>query len=475
MAFLLSRAIRSTTNARDRTHPICIYSTPLLSKSNRRRSGDQERDRQEGEAEEEEDDDDTDDSSRVDSRLDRDRLQRDGEESAASGYSSSRTHRQYRNGHSLEPAAPRGRHHRDGRIRGGGSGVGGAPLPILKRNAAPTSFKRGLNTTPINNSMWSGSFGAGTNGHQQWQQRPTVRRSSIQQQDYRSEGEQPSTARDGNRHHHHDNPSLSNDNRQDSFRAARMPKRGGRNRLRRVRSIRRKIRVSSYCVARGLKTLQLLRWLETQPNRRLSQSLRAQGGAAPRGPVGAVAAPGTVSKDTVAASTESRTRTAMGRIGLGGGLNVEESRPGGALAAMYGATSANTGALGGGTRGRNSMPATTIDQLEWMDSLYIDVIHSTTDIRGGLRKARDLDRSSLEDAQSRDRDTGQKRGGDGSDGERSYDAGIDDDRGEGQWERRGDGEQDEDDDDVVTHKDVIFFPYGAVVFWGCSEVEVRIV
>lgn len=71
--------------------------------------------------------------------------------------------------------------------------------------------------------------------------------------------------------------------KQDSFRAARMPKRGGRKRLRRIGSVRRKIRVSSYCVARELNTLKLLRWLESQPNRRLSQNLRAQGAAMPQG------------------------------------------------------------------------------------------------------------------------------------------------------------------------------------------------
>lgn len=116
------------------------------------------------------------------------------------------------------------------------------------------------------------------------------------QQDYRSEGEQPSTARDGARrlpsyfdYDYDIRRSQRRVSKQDSFRAGRMPKRGGRKRLRRpvIRSIRRKIRVSSYCVARELQTLELLRWLESRPNRRLSQSLRAEGGAVPHGPVGA--------------------------------------------------------------------------------------------------------------------------------------------------------------------------------------------
>ena len=123
------------------------------------------------------------------------------------------------------------------------------------------------------------------------------------ERDYRSEGEQPSTERNGSRR------PLKH-TRQGSFRAARMPKRGGRKRLRRLRPVRRKIRVSSYCVSRELQTLQLLRWLETQTNRRLSQSIRAHGGAGPRGPVSAATrtaavetAAGAVTMPTVAGAS----------------------------------------------------------------------------------------------------------------------------------------------------------------------------
>ena len=101
------------------------------------------------------------------------------------------------------------------------------------------------------------------------------------------------------------------------------------------------------------------------------------------------------------------------------------------------------------------------------DRLYIDVIHSTTDLRGGLRKARDLERPAWEDVVDEEEEGG---GGGGS-----YDAGAVRDRRAGRREGSGGRERDEEDDDdndVVTHKDVMFFPYGAVVFWGCSEAEV---
>ncbi|CAM9787860.1 unnamed protein product, partial [Ectocarpus sp. 4 AP-2014] len=95
--------------------------------------------------------------------------------------------------------------------------------------------------------------------------------SRLQRGDYRSEGEQPSTERNGSRRRQR---PLGEAARQDSFRTNRMPKRGGRKRLRRnldrpaaARRRRIKIRVSSYCVARGLETLELLKWLESQPNR----------------------------------------------------------------------------------------------------------------------------------------------------------------------------------------------------------------
>ncbi|CAM9838804.1 unnamed protein product [Ascophyllum nodosum] len=192
-----------------------------------------------------------------------------------------------------------------------------------------------------------------------------------------------------------------------------MPKRGGRKRLRIVRSVRRKIRVSSYCVSRELKTLQLLRWLEKQPNRRLSQSIRAEGGSMPQGPVGAA----TVTASAAAVPTATRAAP-------------EQRRPPERLPGMDDSN---------GSGGR----ALTIDQLEWMDSLYIDVIHSTTDLRGGIRKARALARRAWEDVPEEDEE--------GED-----------------YEREG---EEEEDDDVVTHKDVIYFPYGAVVFWGCSEAE----
>lgn len=236
---------------------------------------------------------------------------------------------------------------------------------------------------------------------------PWITPSIPRYQDYRSEGEQPSTGRNGDRR------ALKDESRQDSFRLSRMPKRGGRKRLRRIRSVRRKIRVSSYCVSRELKTLQLLHWLEKQPNRRLSQSIRAEGGSVPHGPVGTA---------TVTASAE---EVAAQRLTVDGDWNR------------------------GGRSNRSE--ALTINHLEWMDSLYIDVIHSTTDLRGGIRKARALARRSWEDIPLEEEE--------GEDG---------DEDGEGEDE----GEGEEDDDDVVTHKDVIYFPYGAVVFWGFSEAEV---
>lgn len=109
-----------------------------------------------------------------------------------------------------------------------------------------------------------------------------------------------------------------------------------------------------------------------------------------------------------------------------------------------------------------------------MDSLYIDVIHSTTDLRGGLRKARDLARPAVLDMTINER-----QGYDGY-GSTYYDE-RDDDSRDGRRGRDGEdgrgeagGRRDEDDDDdELTHKDVMFFPYGAVVFWGCSEAEVR--
>ena len=240
---------------------------------------------------------------------------------------------------------------------------------------------------------------------------PSVPRSH----DYRSEGEQPSTERNGNRRSVVVVPPALEEPQQDSFRLSRMPKRGGRKRLRIVRSVRRKIRVSSYCVSRELKTLQLLRWLEKQPNRRLSQSIRAEGGSMPQGPVGAA----TVTASAAAVPTATRAAP-------------EQRRPPERLPGMDDSN---------GSGGR----ALTIDQLEWMDSLYIDVIHSTTDLRGGIRKARALARRAWEDVPEEDEE--------GED-----------------YEREG---EEEEDDDVVTHKDVIYFPYGAVVFWGCSEAEVR--
>lgn len=256
-------------------------------------------------------------------------------------------------------------------------------------------------------------------------------------QDYRSEGEQPSTERNGNRR------MLNETTRQGSFRAARMPKRGGRKRLRRVRSVRRKIRVSSYCVARELKTLPLLRWLETQPNRRLSQSIRAEGGAVPQGPVGAATRTAAAARGGGGAAAEGKGGQSQRRVSIETPSAVPEvdMSPG------------------------EGVP--TIDQLEWMDSLYIDVIHSTTDLRGGIRKARDLARPAWEDVEEEGGEEGGSWGG-GNLGGR-YDAGVDDDRGDG--ERRGRGREREDND-VVTHKDVIYFPYGAVVFWGCSAAEV---
>lgn len=268
-------------------------------------------------------------------------------------------------------------------------------------------------------------------------------------QDYRSEGEQPSTERNGNRR------MLSETSKKDSFRAARMPKRGGRKRLRRVRSVRRKIRVSSYCVARGLKTLPLLRWLEMQPNRRLSQRIRAEGGTVPQGPVGAATrttAAAAAGGEIVAVAQEERKEEPSRRA-----VSME------APSAVRPALDLSPGEV-----------ASTIDKLEWMDSLYIDVIHSTTDLRGGIRKARDLARPAWEDVAEEGGEEGGDWGG-GSSWGVNADAGVEDDGGDG--DRRGRERADVDEaenEDAMTHKDVIYFPYGAVVFWGCSEAEVCI-
>ncbi|CAM9509315.1 unnamed protein product [Choristocarpus tenellus] len=159
-----------------------------------------------------------------------------------------------------------------------------------------------------------------------------------------------------------------------------MPKRGGRKRLRRVGPIRRKIRVSSYCVSRELQTLKLLKWLEVKPSRQLSLQLQAEG----------------------------TTRHAIG------GISDRVVR-----------------------RSEKFVPdSSQMKEVEWMDSLYIDVLHSTTDLESGLHKARDFDRPAWKD-----------------DGE------------------KGGGYATTDMDGVDDHKDVIFFPYGCVVFWGCSEAE----
>lgn len=261
--------------------------------------------------------------------------------------------------------------------------------------------------------------------------------------------------------------------RQDSFRTNRMPKRGGRKRLRRnmgreaaVRRRRVKIRVSSYCVARSLKTLELLQWLERQPNRQLSQSYLAEGAAAaPRGPVEATGVSSTRKE-----GEELRGGGTVGVVGGGVAIDVESAEGANGTAA--------------------SSPG--VDGLEWMDSLYIDVIHSTTDIKGGLRKARDLERPAWKEDGYVDGEDGEGYGdgyGYGSGGAGDEEGG-DSVGGSGgvPWETAAEGEteqereqvqehdrgtEDDGTDFVTRHKDVVFFPYGAVVFWGCSEAEVQ--
>lgn len=285
--------------------------------------------------------------------------------------------------------------------------------------------------------------------------------------DYRSEGEQPSTERNGSRR------PLVEAPRQDSFRTNRMPKRGGRKRLRRnvgraaaLRRRRVKIRVSSYCVARALKTLELLQWLERQPNRQLSQSYLAEGGAAaPRGPV-------EVTGISSTRKEEQELRGSSAAVGVVGGVAIDVE-------------SADAPR-------ETAAPSPGVDGLEWMDSLYIDVIHSTTDIEGGLRKARDLERPAWEDDGYVDGEDGEGYGdgygygpGGGADEEGGDSVGG---SGGVPWETAAKGEMgqerereqeqergtEDDGADVGTrHKDVVFFPYGAVVFWGCSEAEVQ--
>lgn len=256
--------------------------------------------------------------------------------------------------------------------------------------------------------------------------------SRLQKGDYRSEGEQPSTERNGIRRRHH---PLGDAARQDSFRTNRMPKRGGRKRLRRnldrpavARRRRIKIRVSSYCVARGLETLELLKWLESQPNRQLSIGYLAEGGEPM---VGAATRAAVVAAATAAAGAKTG-----GQEWRGGGEAVDSGG---------GGTGVDVETAGGPTATAAASPG--VDGLEWMDSLYIDVIHSTTDLRGGLRKARELERPAWEADQY-------------ADGEDGYGDGYDEEQ------------EDEGDDAVTRHKDIMFFPYGAVVFWGCSEAEV---
>ncbi|CAM9762808.1 unnamed protein product [Discosporangium mesarthrocarpum] len=173
-----------------------------------------------------------------------------------------------------------------------------------------------------------------------------------------------------------------------------MPKRGGRKRLRRVAPAKRKIRVSVYCVSAELRTLKVLKWLESKPNRRLSLRLRAEGNA------------GMFTGHTLP--------EVAGRLGTFRGQE-------------HGATP--------------DVSAHMMDRFDWMDSLYIDVIHSTTDLESGLHKARDFDRSAWD--------------------------GDDDDEGRGY----GYAAPDLSDAENSFQKDVIFFPYGCVVFWGCSEAE----
>ena len=302
--------------------------------------------------------------------------------------------------------------------------------------------------------------------------------------DYRSEGEQPSTERDGSRRPLADAP------RQDSFRTNRQPKRGGRKRLRRnmgratVRRRKVKIRVSSYCVARGLHTIELLRWLESQPNRQLSQSLLARGNGSPPDRKEGLEVGGSGSSSAVAADSDGG--VAAGGNGApsarkddGQGLEGGSSGGGGANGAVDVGVDVESA---GASRGGVPAPAGSgVDGLEWMDSLYIDVIHSTTDIKGGLRKARDLERPAWDGDEDMDGegDGGYAGGGGGGHGD-GYGYGDEPDEDGGPWERAAaDGGETEEREqrrgaaDVVTrHKDVVFFPYGAVVFWGCSEAEV---
>lgn len=112
-----------------------------------------------------------------------------------------------------------------------------------------------------------------------------------------------------------------------------------------------------------------------------------------------------------------------------------------------------------------------------MDSLYINVIHSTTDLRGGLRKARDLARSAG-DAAAAAAAAGVHDDDGGSSGRRqdSFGRGSGGRGGRGSHKSGGSHgreEEEEEEEEGYTHKDIMFFPYGAVVFWGCSEKEVR--
>lgn len=148
---------------------------------------------------------------------------------------------------------------------------------------------------------------------------------------------------------------------------------------------------------------------------------------------------------------------------------------------------------GAGARAAGGLPS-RIDQLEWMDSLYVDVIHSTTDLRSGLHKARDLERPAgvvesfeeggwEEECHSTgvdDDDTGSINVGSVDlefevEDDREGESGGSDGRWKGEDDKDRDRQLEEEKDEannVVTHKDIICFPYGAVVFWGCSEVEV---
>jgi hypothetical protein len=190
---------------------------------------------------------------------------------------------------------------------------------------------------------------------------------------YSSEGEALASSRQRRQLESGNKMSLRQLYRLDSFqhRQNRMPKRGGRRRMRRRETPRKvKARLSAYCISTELHTRRLYAHLQSKDSRRdpMSSSL-------PYHP-------------------------------------PSSSRH---------------------------------DEEAWVDALYLDVIHSSTDLDAVPGVPASAAFGEAERRESVDR-------GDG-------------DQAEPDWEAQGDGNT------LVMHKDVFVYPYGCVIFWGCTLQE----